>query len=95
MLSSIFQILVGMTGIVGYLLKFVGPLTIAPTISLIGLGLFPVAALHNGIVNYVDIESSLPFESIPTSRREWGGGVVVIADRGFGKEFGFGRRICH
>jgi nucleobase transporter 1/2 len=51
--GSFFEILVGYTGLVGRLLRFVGPLTIAPTIALIGLALFkfgaPVAGTHWGI----------------------------------------------
>ena len=49
MVSSLFQMLVGFTGIVGFLLRFIGPLTIAPTITLVGLALFNVAAVHAGI----------------------------------------------
>ncbi|RMX55415.1 hypothetical protein pdam_00022199 [Pocillopora damicornis] len=48
MVSSLFQMLVGFTGIVGFLLRFIGPLTIAPTITLVGLALFNVAAEHAG-----------------------------------------------
>ena len=49
MVSSLFQMLAGFTGIVGFLLRFIGPLTIAPTITLVGLALFNVAAEHAGI----------------------------------------------
>ena len=48
MVSSLFQMLVGFTGIVGFLLRFIGPLTIAPTITLVGVALFHVAADHAG-----------------------------------------------
>ena len=51
--GSVFEMIVGFTGLVGRLLRFVGPLTIAPTIALIGLALFkfgaPVAGTHWGI----------------------------------------------
>lgn len=51
--GSLFEIVVGYTGLVGRMLRFVGPLTIAPTIALIGLALFkfgaPVAGTHWGI----------------------------------------------
>jgi nucleobase transporter 1/2 len=51
--GAVFEILIGYTGAVGRLLRFVGPLTIAPTIALIGLSLFkfgaPVAGTHWGI----------------------------------------------
>jgi len=51
--GSVFEIVAGYTGLVGRLLRFVGPITIAPTIALIGLSLFkfgaPVAGTHWGI----------------------------------------------
>ena len=51
--GSVVEIFVGYTGLVGRLLRFIGPITIAPTIALIGLALFkfgaPVAGLHWGI----------------------------------------------
>jgi len=51
--GSFFEIVLGFSGLVGRLLRFVGPLTIAPTIALIGLSLFkfgaPVAGSHWGI----------------------------------------------
>ena len=48
MVSSLFQILVGFTGLIGFLLRFIGPLTIAPTITLVGVALFKVGADHAG-----------------------------------------------
>ena len=47
-MSSLFQIAIGFSGLIGVVLKFIGPLTVAPTITLVGLGLFPVAAEHAG-----------------------------------------------
>jgi xanthine/uracil permease len=51
--GSLVEIVIGYTGLVGLLLRFVGPITIAPTIALIGLALFefgaPVAGQHWGI----------------------------------------------
>lgn len=48
--GSFFEILIGRLGLVGALLRYVGPITIAPTIALIGLALFrfgaPVAGTH-------------------------------------------------
>ncbi|XP_053407912.1 solute carrier family 23 member 2-like [Mercenaria mercenaria] len=38
-LASITQIVLGCTGVIGFLLRFTGPLTIAPTIALIGISL--------------------------------------------------------
>ncbi|XP_061668303.1 solute carrier family 23 member 1-like isoform X2 [Syngnathoides biaculeatus] len=48
MLASLLQILVGFSGLVGFLMRFVGPLTIAPTIALIGLSVFDVAGVRAG-----------------------------------------------
>ena len=48
--GAIFEIIIGASGLVGKVLRFVGPITIAPTIALIGLSLFkfgaPTAGLH-------------------------------------------------
>ncbi|XP_059178848.1 solute carrier family 23 member 1-like [Physella acuta] len=44
MVSSLLSIVLGFTGMVGLLMRFIGPLTIAPTISLIAFSLFKVAA---------------------------------------------------
>ncbi|XP_048774661.1 solute carrier family 23 member 1-like isoform X2 [Ostrea edulis] len=44
MVSSVFQIIIGFSGIMGLILQFIGPLAIVPTISLIGLSLFKEAA---------------------------------------------------
>ena len=49
-LGALVEIAVGATGLVGRMLRFVGPITIAPTIALIGLSLYkfgaPVAGSH-------------------------------------------------
>jgi len=51
--GGLFEVLLGYTGLVGRLLRFIGPVTVAPTIALIGLALFklgaPVAGTHWGI----------------------------------------------
>ncbi|XP_030846221.1 solute carrier family 23 member 1-like [Strongylocentrotus purpuratus] len=44
MVASLFQVLIGFTGTIGIMLRFIGPLSITPTICLIGLGLFKEAA---------------------------------------------------
>ena len=46
--GSVFEMVVGYTGLVGKLLRFVGPITIAPTIALIGLALFGIGAPEAG-----------------------------------------------
>ncbi|XP_076469690.1 solute carrier family 23 member 1-like [Babylonia areolata] len=43
LVSSLVQIVVGFTGLVGFLMNFIGPLTIGPTIAMIGLSLFEAA----------------------------------------------------
>ncbi|XP_053407071.1 solute carrier family 23 member 2-like isoform X2 [Mercenaria mercenaria] len=45
--ASITQLVLGCTGMLGVLIQFIGPLTIAPTISLIGLSLTDVAIQFN------------------------------------------------
>lgn len=40
LVSSLLQLLLGFSGLVGLVLRFIGPLAIAPTINLIGLSLF-------------------------------------------------------
>lgn len=51
--GALVEIVLGYSGLVGRVLRFVGPVTIAPTIALIGLSLFkfgaPVAGKHWGI----------------------------------------------
>uniref|UniRef100_A0A667YQD7 Solute carrier family 23 member 4 n=1 Tax=Myripristis murdjan TaxID=586833 RepID=A0A667YQD7_9TELE len=48
MVGSLFQVLVGFSGLIGLFMRFIGPLTIAPTISLIGLSLFDSAGTSAG-----------------------------------------------
>ncbi|XP_002126663.2 solute carrier family 23 member 1 [Ciona intestinalis] len=40
MVASCTQVLLGLTGLIGLIMSRIGPLTIAPTIALVGLGLF-------------------------------------------------------
>ena len=40
----VIQVVIGASGLIGLLLRFIGPLVIAPTIALIGLSLFGVAS---------------------------------------------------
>ncbi|GAA6224510.1 solute carrier family 23 member 1-like [Lates japonicus] len=48
MVASLLQILVGFSGLIGFLMRFIGPLTIAPTVSLIGLSLYESAGAKTG-----------------------------------------------
>ena len=43
-IASVFEVIIGFTGVIGLLMRFIGPLTIVPTISLTGLSLFGVAS---------------------------------------------------
>ncbi|XP_051787126.1 solute carrier family 23 member 2 [Erpetoichthys calabaricus] len=46
--ASLLQILLGFTGLIGFILRFIGPLAIAPTITLVGLSLFIEAGKKSG-----------------------------------------------
>ncbi len=46
--GSFFEIIIGASGLAGRMLRFVGPVTIAPTIALIGLSLFKFGAPEAG-----------------------------------------------
>uniref|UniRef100_A0A672Z2E4 Si:dkey-106n21.1 n=1 Tax=Sphaeramia orbicularis TaxID=375764 RepID=A0A672Z2E4_9TELE len=48
LVSSLLQIFLGFSGLVGFVLKYIGPLAIAPTINLIGLSLFIEAGKKSG-----------------------------------------------
>lgn len=54
--ASIGEVIVGMTGLVGYIVHWITPLTITPVITMIGLSLFPVATREAG--------QSWPFASL-------------------------------
>ena len=43
-MASLFEIALGASGLIGFLLRYIGPLAIAPTITLVGLSLFRAAA---------------------------------------------------
>ena len=47
-LGSLVEIVLGFSGLVGKMTRFVGPITIAPTIALIGLSLYPFGAPEAG-----------------------------------------------
>ena len=66
-LASIAQVLLGLTGIIGLLLPYIGPLVIAPSVALIGLSLFKIAAdiasAHWGIAFLYVHRERFPSES--------------------------------
>ena len=47
-MSSLVEVLVGLSGLPGLLLDYIGPLTITPTVSLIGLSVFTTAGDRAG-----------------------------------------------
>ena len=49
LVASCVQMLVGFSGLIGFLMRFIGPLTIAPTIALMALPLFDSAGNDAGI----------------------------------------------
>ncbi|XP_074840069.1 solute carrier family 23 member 1-like [Carettochelys insculpta] len=48
MVASCFQIFVGFSGLIGFVMQFIGPLTIAPTVTLVALPLFNSAGDEAG-----------------------------------------------
>ena len=44
MLASVVEILLGCSGMIGVLLRFIGPLTLCPSIALIGLSVTKIIA---------------------------------------------------
>jgi len=38
--ASLFEVAVGLSGLIGLLMKYLGPLTVAPIITLVGISLF-------------------------------------------------------
>ncbi|XP_029289839.1 solute carrier family 23 member 2 [Cottoperca gobio] len=48
LVASLLQMVLGFSGLVGFVLKYIGPLAIAPTINLIGLSLFIEAGKKSG-----------------------------------------------
>jgi len=44
MCVAVFEIVIGASGAVGVMLRFIGPLSICPTVSLLGFSLFKSAA---------------------------------------------------
>ena len=43
MVSALAQVFIGFSGLMGLIIRFIGPLTIVPTIALVGLPLFETA----------------------------------------------------
>ena len=48
MVASCLEVLLGFTGVISVLLNYIGPITIAPVLSLIGFGVMEAAAEKAG-----------------------------------------------
>lgn len=48
MVSSLVEVVIGLLGLPGALLSYIGPLTVTPTVSLIGLSVFQAAGDRAG-----------------------------------------------
>ncbi|XP_070579684.1 solute carrier family 23 member 1-like [Ptychodera flava] len=46
LVAACFQMLLGLSGVMGFVIRYVGPLTVAPTITLIGLSIYPVSLVN-------------------------------------------------
>jgi len=44
MLASLVEVLLGCTGMIGVLLRFIGPLTLCPSLAMIGLAMSEIIA---------------------------------------------------
>lgn len=44
--ASLIEVIVGLTGLIGILLRFIGPLTISVVVSLIGLSLYKIPMIY-------------------------------------------------
>ena len=53
MIAALVQVVIGFTGLMGLVLKFIGPLTIVPTIALVGLPLFETAYYFASMLDYI------------------------------------------
>lgn len=49
MVASLLEVVVGVGGFIRPLLRYIGPITVAPTISLIGLSLFKLPVIYGKI----------------------------------------------
>ncbi len=77
--GSFFEIIIGASGLMGRLLKYVGPITIAPTIALIGLALFKFGA-PDAVALYesTNLLDALSYEGLLSPYTE--GDTLIIKD---------------
>ena len=55
MIAGLFQLVIGFSGVMGLLLRFIGPLTVIPTITLVALPLFETAYQYAGEADFSKI----------------------------------------
>lgn len=48
MVAAVFELVVGLSGVFGLIMRFIGPLVIAPTLLMIALPLFKLCAENAG-----------------------------------------------
>jgi len=67
MFASLFEIILGYTGLMGYVKRWISPLTIAPTIAMIGLALYGIGApwmAGNWVVSLVTLVAMILYSQV-------------------------------
>ena len=62
--ASLFQVVLGVTGIIGLMLRWITPLTITPAVAMIGISLFEAASFYAQGNWGIAILSVCPFRTI-------------------------------
>ncbi len=71
MFASVFEIIIGYSGAIGKIKKFIGPLVIGPTIAMIGLALFETGApfmAGNWIISMITLVALIVFSQVYSRR---------------------------
>jgi nucleobase transporter 1/2 len=74
MFASVFEIILGYSGVMGKVKRWVGPLVIGPTITMIGLSLFETGAptmAQNWVVSIVTLVSLIVYSQVFSRRLRW------------------------
>jgi nucleobase transporter 1/2 len=67
MVASVFEIILGYTGIMGYVRKLISPIVIGPTIAMIGLALFGIGApwmASNWIISLITLVALIVYSQV-------------------------------
>lgn len=75
-MSSLVEVVIGLVGLPGALLSYIGPLTVTPTVSLIGLSVFQAAGDRAG--SHWGIAALYAFSLFHRTRNREDGSLVVI-----------------